>query len=185
ERTRATDPRSAAAAPASRPPFAGPPRQLCQRFARLRELAGGECSEILFGQAGSVAPDLQPVRAAVNIAVAALADRLELGCRLDLFRDTCRVEARLARRTDPARAGAVAAPEQVERAIEDRDLIRPVHQQRPARVIDLGARGEVDELERGDDVEQAAGVDVDAGAAEHRSEEQQVADEMRHAPGTT
>src|SRR5262249_39766902 len=99
--------------------------------------------------------------------------------------DTCRVEARLARRTDPARAGAVAAPEQVERAIEDRDLIRPVHQQRPARVIDLGARGEVDELERGDDVEQAAGGDGDAGAAEHRSEEQQVADEMRHAPGTT
>ena len=57
-------------------------------------------------------------------------------------------------------------PERLERAIEDRQILVTVHEQRAARVIDLVARGEIDMLQRLDDVEQTAGVHVDPEPAQ-------------------
>ena len=55
-------------------------------------------------------------------------------------------------------------------------------EQRPARVIHLVARAEVHLFERFDDVEQTTGMDVDAGAPQDASEDQQILEESRHRP---
>jgi len=65
----------------------------------------------------------------------------------------------------------VGAPEQIERAIENRQLIVSMDEERAAGVIHLIARGEIDVLQRVGDVDQSADVDVDPGAAEQPAED--------------
>jgi hypothetical protein len=59
----------------------------------------------------------------------------------------------------------VCTPEHIERAIENRQLIVTMDEERAAGVIDLIARGEIDVLQRIGHVDQPADVHVDAGAA--------------------
>ena len=54
------------------------------------------------------------------------------------------------------------APEHVERAIEHRELIVTMHEERAAGVIDLVARAEIDVLQRVRHVDQTADMHVDA-----------------------
>ena len=74
------------------------------------------------------------------------------------------------------------APEPVERAIEDRQLIVPVHQQRATRVIHLVARSEIHVLQRVRDVDHPPDVHVDR-RAQQPAEDDQVVLEARHLAG--
>src|SRR5260221_4715906 len=72
------------------------------------------------------------------------------------------------------------APEGVKGDIEDRHLVLAMDEQRPARVIDLVSRGEVDMRERLDEVGGAAGMGADPGLPQDTAEGQQLV-EQAHA----
>ena len=73
------------------------------------------------------------------------------------------------------------APEHVERAIEDRDLIVTMDEERAAGVIDLVARAEIDVLQRVSHVDQTADVHVDSGAPQQPAEDDEIMLEVGQA----
>src|SRR6185436_10999951 len=83
--------------------------------------------------------------------------------------------ARRAGRAD----GTWLAPERIECAIENRNLLRPVNDERTARVIDLVSRRQIDVGQRVDHVEHPAGMDVDAPAPQHTAEHDQIIEKLR------
>ena len=74
-------------------------------------------------------------------------------------------------------------PEHVERAIEDRQLIVTMHEERAAGVINLVARAEVDVLQRVRHVDQTADVHVDPGAPQQPAEDDEIMLEVGHDLG--
>ena len=71
-------------------------------------------------------------------------------------------------------------PECVERRVEDRQVLVPVHQQRAASEIHVVARRKVDILQRNRNVEQPADIHLEAKAAQQAPEDHQVIDEAGH-----
>src|SRR6266511_4177606 len=74
---------------------------------------------------------------------------------------------------------AVIAPEGVESGVEDLEILMPVDEQRPAGVIHLVTRAQVDVLQRLGHVEQTSDVHLEAKAPQQAAEDQQVVDEAR------
>ena len=73
------------------------------------------------------------------------------------------------------------APEHVERAIENRELIVAMHEKRAAGVIDLVARAEIDVRQRARHVDQTADVHVDPGAPQQPAEDDEIMLEVGQA----
>ena len=172
------DARSASANPSPGPALARTPHQPIERQPRPHDLVGAELPEVLVGQRTDIAPCLQQCGRR-----GALVWRIDVACwRPFAVTLTTAVLVRRPRRTLHVRAASrVHAPEHVERAIEHRELIVAMHQQRPAGVIDLVARRQVHVLQRLRDVDHAADVHVDAAAPKQPAEDDQIALKVGHA----
>jgi hypothetical protein len=69
-------------------------------------------------------------------------------------------------------------PEHLERLIEESDVVPSVDEEGARRVIDVRLHPDLNVLERLDEVDHPAGVDVEAEAAQHSAEEHEVPKEM-------
>ena len=80
---------------------------------------------------------------------------------------------------------AVLAPERVERAVEHREVVATMHQQRAARVVHVLARADVHVLQGLGDVEEAPDVHLHAERAQQPAEDENVAEEGSHDAAVT
>jgi hypothetical protein len=71
----------------------------------------------------------------------------------------------------------VCAKERIERLVEDRQVVAPMHEQRPQHGADIGAATQPDPLERANGVEQARMMHVETRRAKDAAEEQYVGQE--------
>ncbi len=80
----------------------------------------------------------------------------------------------------PQESVAVHAPERVERAIERREVVAAMDEERAARVVHVLAGADVHVLQRLGDVKQAPHVHLEAQRAEQAAEDEQVVEEGGH-----
>ena len=78
----------------------------------------------------------------------------------------------------PRRVGVAPAPEQLEGPVEDREILAPVHEQRPTRVIDLVPYRDVDVLKCLQHVEHPAHMDFKTGRTKQPAKDEKVVSEM-------
>jgi hypothetical protein len=145
--------------------------QPLERCTSQRDFLGGEVREILSRQARDIAPRLQSATGGI----------FRRGVAAHLLPSRCRTGRR---RRDGIVASTVrdvamtSAPEQLEGAVERRQVLVPMHQQRPAGMVDVIARAEVDVLQRLADVQHASHVDLEAQRSQQPPEDEQIGQEL-------
>ena len=150
------------------------PERLAKECAQL--VGYGASAVGIFDSAGNYLPDdvterITAIRAAVDVPVA-FHGHNNLG--MAVANSLAAVEAGATTLDACARGfGAGAGNTQLE-------VLVPVHEQRPARVVDLVTRGDIDVLQRLGHVEQPSDVHLEAEAPPQAAEDQQVVDEARH-----
>jgi hypothetical protein len=174
ERTPEVHARSASVNPAPGPALAWSPLEPIHRGTRARDLVRRELREVLVRQRLRIAPELQCARHDV---------RGRLGESRTRHLPEPRGPVALVRRAGIAGRPltrvlhqlAVSAPECVERAVECREVVAAMNQERPARVVHVLTRADVHVRQCLGDVEEAPDVNLQAESAQQPAKDKEVA----------
>ena len=165
---------------------------------RVRRRPGSHCNEAMSCLACSISSGVNSAKSRVrqHLARAERAgevDAVEALVRVGGFGGVVRLAARrgrpggrpavaalLAHRAQVHRRGAVLAltPEDVERLVEQREVVLAVHEQRPQRGAHVASAFEADVLQHTDGVQHPPDVYVEAEPPEQPSEEEEVAEDV-------